>query len=45
MTHKVVNTWNNNVIVYKGNYDQCIHYLRGNNIYQANYSKLRLEEI
>lgn len=44
MNYKVINTWNENKVVYKGTYDQCVHYLRGNNSYQCNYSKLRIEK-
>lgn len=42
-THKVIDTWDNEKIVYKGTLEQCINYIKGNNIYQMNYSKLRLK--
>lgn len=42
--YKVLNTFDGNKVVYKGTYEQCVHYLKGNNVYQCNYSKLRLEK-
>jgi len=42
MKNKVIDTWNKDKIVYEGTYEQCLNYIRGNNIYQSNYSKLKL---
>jgi hypothetical protein len=44
-THNVINTWKNDSVVYKGNEEQCKNYINGNNVYQMNYSKLRLKTI
>lgn len=38
----VINTWDNNKIVFKGTYEACVKYINGNNVYQSNYSKLKL---
>lgn len=42
MKNKVIDTWNKDKIVCEGTYEQCLNYIRGNNIYQSNYSKLKL---
>ena len=44
-THNVINTWDNNRVVLEGTLEQCTNYIRGNNVYQMNYSKLRLQII
>jgi len=44
-THNVLDSWNNDKIVYTGTLKQCINYINGNNDYQMNYSKLKLKEI
>ena len=41
---KVINTWSNNKTVFEGSKADCEKYIRGNNIYQSNYSKLRLRK-
>jgi len=43
MKYVVVDTWNNLKVVYKGTKDDCEKYVKGNNVYQMNYSKLRIE--
>lgn len=41
--YEVIDTWKNN-IVYTGTKEGCENYIRGNNTYQMNYSKLILRE-
>lgn len=38
----VINTWDNNKVVFTGTFLECEKYIRGNNVYQMNYSKLKL---
>lgn len=40
----VINTWKKDSIVYKGTKEDCEKYIKGNNIYQMSYSKLKLKE-
>lgn len=42
--YEVIDTWKNKV-VYKGKKELCLNYIRGNNVYQMNYSKLKLNKI
>jgi len=42
---EVLNTWDNRKVVYKGTIEECEKYLKGNNIYQMNYSKLVLSRL
>lgn len=42
--YEVLDTWSKK-IVYSGTQEQCMNYLRGNNVYQMNYSKLKLKKI
>lgn len=42
---EVLNTWDNRKVVYKGTIEECEKYLKGNNIYQMNYSKLVLRRV
>lgn len=44
-THEVINLWENKKIVYKGTYKECVDYVRGNNVYQMNYTKLQIKEV
>ena len=44
-THEVINLWDSNKIVYQGTYEECYNYLKSNNIYQMNYTKLQIKEI
>ncbi len=44
-THNVLDTWNRDKIVYTGSQSACEHYIRGNNTYQCNYSRLRINKI
>jgi hypothetical protein len=43
--YEMIDTWNENRIVYTGTKEQCVNYLRGNNMYQINYSKLQMKNI
>jgi hypothetical protein len=43
MEYEVLDTWKNE-IVYTGTKEQCENYIKGNNVIQMNYSKLRLKE-
>ena len=43
MKYEVIDTWNKK-IVYTGTKEQCENYLKGNNVYQMNYSKLRINK-
>jgi hypothetical protein len=31
-------------VVHKGTREQCEHYVKGNNVYQMNYSKLKINK-
>jgi hypothetical protein len=42
LEYEVYDTWNKK-IVYIGNEEACINYIRGNNVYQMNYSKLEMQ--
>lgn len=41
----VLNTWNNNEVVFKGSISDCEKYIKGNNVYQMNYSKLKIKKL
>jgi hypothetical protein len=43
-THCVIDTWNKDNVVYKGTKEECENYINGKNVYQMNYSKLKLKE-
>ncbi len=43
MKYAVIDTWDNFKIVHKGTRDDCEKYVKGNNVYQMNYSKLRIK--
>lgn len=45
MYYQVINTWGNNKVVFNGDLDECERYIRGNNSYQMNYSKLILKKV
>ena len=38
----IINTFDNNKIVFEGTIESCVKYINGNNVYQSNYSKLKL---
>lgn len=40
--YKVIDTFNKDKTVFEGKLEDCEKYIKGNNIYQSNYSKLRL---
>ena len=42
---EVLNTWDNKKVIYKGTIEECEKYLKGNNVYQMNYSKLVLRRL
>lgn len=44
MEYEVLDTWKENKVVFTGTKEECENYIRGNNKYQMNYSKLRLKE-
>lgn len=44
-TYGVLDTWHENKRVYKGTKEECVKYIQGMNVYQMNYSKLRLTHI
>jgi len=43
MEYEVIDTWKKK-IVYTGTKEQCETYMKGNNVYQMNYSKLKLNK-
>jgi len=43
MEYEVIDNWKQK-IVHTGTKEQCENYLRGNNVYQMNYSKLRINK-
>lgn len=43
MDYEVIDTWNKK-IVYTGTQEQCENYIKRNNVYQMNYSKLRINK-
>lgn len=40
----VIDTWDNDKVVFTGSKEDCEKYIRGNNIYQMNYSKLKISD-
>ena len=45
MLYAVLNQWDNNKQVYKGNLEDCKKYISGNNVYGLSYSKLVLRQL
>jgi hypothetical protein len=43
MEYEVYDNWKQKV-VYTGMKEQCEHYVKGNNVYQMNYSKLKINK-
>lgn len=40
--HNIINTFDNNKIIYRGSLEQCKKYIQGHNVYGYNYSKLKI---
>lgn len=45
MLYAVLNQWDKNKEVYRGNLEECKKYISGNNVYGYCYSKLLLQKL